>query len=468
MSTGAPPYKRATSRDPTFNYIVNGMLESVLKHWKRLPLISKDCLDCMKKIFKWEKDRITMEELIKHPFVDLEGEIMAQSLDTEHAFDRIQGFLTHYHVKYALPSHLGQLHPNQSDKANDSNGTKGQPLISIQTEMADPDAEKALPKFGEDCKEITRRGPKGLLDDLQHILQNINTRNGVQPTSTVTNTGSKGLSMDKATIDQAAATDAQGTLSPVNKRPKDDTTLSPNVPKLDTDSETVDSISGIESNNTSEKPKVLGTENNPNSDEVQQFAAVYRNLVDGLKGQPFIQSQNSMILRRCFRNREECEASNELLIEVYGRENDAVFNDAKQRMSMQIMDRIYCYFAYAHDLGFAFRDDEMEEIEKALKGGDDQKEEAESMDRALLKVKGLLKMKKMQMAKTKYGKQVHEVMARRKIKFCSSSLNFMVEEATKGRHDPQSLSPGITVVRFAGIKSKMQEYLSQIKVKWVK
>ena len=430
MSTGAPPYSRPTQRDSTFKYIINGKTEEVLKHWRRLPLISQDCLDCMKQIFKWEKDRISMDELIKHPFVDLEGEIMAQTLDTEHAFDRIQGFLTQYHVKYALPSHLRQMEDDSKESEK---------VIAIKSEMADPGAKYKIAKFGEDCKEILKLGPHRLLNDLQYILQNIHIRRAV--------TAYNGLSMDKATINQAAST-----LLPIYKRPKDD----------------ADDVK--ESDNTNVKPKL-----DTNDDQIQKFAAVYKNLVNQLKGQPFIQSENSMILRRCFRNRKESEASNASLIAVYGKENDAVFNDAKHRMSMQIMDRIYCYFAYAHDLGFAFRDDEIEEIEAALKGGDDQKddekEETEIMDRghhrALLKVKGMLQMKKAQIAKTKYGKQVHEVMAQRKIKFCSSSINFMVDEAKKGRHDPQSLSPKIAVVRFAGIKSKMQEYLAHIKVEWV-
>ena len=78
MSIGAPPYKRATRSNPAFSWIIGGRLADVLKHWKRLHLISKDCLNCMERIFKWERDRITIAELIKHPFVDLETEIMKQ------------------------------------------------------------------------------------------------------------------------------------------------------------------------------------------------------------------------------------------------------------------------------------------------------------------------------------------------------------------------------------------------------
>eukprot|EP01084_Bolivina_argentea_P245733 411347_1 len=69
---GAPPYTKPSKKDMSFNFIIKGKLNVILLHWKRLNLISKDALDCMNKIFKWEKDRITMEELLCHPFVDLE------------------------------------------------------------------------------------------------------------------------------------------------------------------------------------------------------------------------------------------------------------------------------------------------------------------------------------------------------------------------------------------------------------
>eukprot|EP01084_Bolivina_argentea_P010566 19689_1 len=47
MLVGAPPYKLPTeTEDAAFRYIINGMLEDVLKHWRRLRFISKDALDC--------------------------------------------------------------------------------------------------------------------------------------------------------------------------------------------------------------------------------------------------------------------------------------------------------------------------------------------------------------------------------------------------------------------------------------
>ena len=114
-------------------------------------------------------------------------------------------------------------------------------------------------------------------------------------------------------------------------------------------------------------------------------------------------------------------------------------------------------------MGFAFRDDEVLEIEKALKA----QEEEQDVDRALLKVKGLLLLKKKAMEKTKYGQLIYEVLARRKIKFCTSSIHFMVEKATTGRHDPRSLVPERAVRLFQDIRNKMEKYLVHIKVKWM-
>merc|ERR1712003_381555 len=51
--------------------IVNGRLKDVLKHWKRLRLLSEDALDLLNKIFVYESKRITMDEILKHPFVNL-------------------------------------------------------------------------------------------------------------------------------------------------------------------------------------------------------------------------------------------------------------------------------------------------------------------------------------------------------------------------------------------------------------
>jgi len=74
MLIGAPPYGAPLSSNPAFNFIVNGRLRDVLKHWKRLGMVNKPVLDLLNRIFKYEKDRITMDELLQHPFVRVADE----------------------------------------------------------------------------------------------------------------------------------------------------------------------------------------------------------------------------------------------------------------------------------------------------------------------------------------------------------------------------------------------------------
>jgi len=73
MLIGAPPYQMPSPSNPAFNFIVNGRLRDVLKHWKRLRCINKDALDLLNKIFKYEANRITMEQLLDHPFVNIKN-----------------------------------------------------------------------------------------------------------------------------------------------------------------------------------------------------------------------------------------------------------------------------------------------------------------------------------------------------------------------------------------------------------
>jgi len=69
MLIGAPPYQIASTSNPAFNFIVNGRLRDVLKHWKRLGCVTKEALDLLNKIFRPEPKRIKMKELLQHAFV---------------------------------------------------------------------------------------------------------------------------------------------------------------------------------------------------------------------------------------------------------------------------------------------------------------------------------------------------------------------------------------------------------------
>jgi len=71
MLIGAPPFPMPSPQNHAFNFIVNGRLKDVLKHWKRLRLVNEEALDLLNKIFVYESKRITMDDILKHPFVNL-------------------------------------------------------------------------------------------------------------------------------------------------------------------------------------------------------------------------------------------------------------------------------------------------------------------------------------------------------------------------------------------------------------
>merc|ERR1719242_427617 len=71
MLIGAPPFPMPTPTNPAFNFVVNGRLKDVLKHWKRLRLVNEEALDLLNQIFVYESKRIKMDEILKHPFVNL-------------------------------------------------------------------------------------------------------------------------------------------------------------------------------------------------------------------------------------------------------------------------------------------------------------------------------------------------------------------------------------------------------------
>jgi len=79
MLIGAPPYEVPTKNSPAFHFIVTGQLRKVLLHWRRLRHVTEDALDLLTKIFRYEGDRISMENLLKHPFVQLDSDPLRQA-----------------------------------------------------------------------------------------------------------------------------------------------------------------------------------------------------------------------------------------------------------------------------------------------------------------------------------------------------------------------------------------------------
>eukprot|EP01084_Bolivina_argentea_P208797 355845_1 len=81
MLTGSAPYKKPvivqdlndkhSSGDIVLTYLLNGQIDAILRKQKKRWMVSDDALDLMKRIFRLERRRIQMEEVLRHPFVGL-------------------------------------------------------------------------------------------------------------------------------------------------------------------------------------------------------------------------------------------------------------------------------------------------------------------------------------------------------------------------------------------------------------
>ena len=69
MLIGAPPYQAPQPQNAAFDLFINGKVGDVLKHWKRLRLITVDALDLLKKIIRYEHERISLSDILNHPFL---------------------------------------------------------------------------------------------------------------------------------------------------------------------------------------------------------------------------------------------------------------------------------------------------------------------------------------------------------------------------------------------------------------
>ena len=71
MLIGAPPYQAPQPQNAAFNYFISGRIGDVLKHWKRLRLVTVDALDLLNKIIRYESSRITLPEILQHAFFNV-------------------------------------------------------------------------------------------------------------------------------------------------------------------------------------------------------------------------------------------------------------------------------------------------------------------------------------------------------------------------------------------------------------
>lgn len=66
LLTGAPPYRVPVNSDPGFRIIISGDMPKMLEAWKR-PL-EPDAQDFLMKVFKFESERISAEDMTCHPY----------------------------------------------------------------------------------------------------------------------------------------------------------------------------------------------------------------------------------------------------------------------------------------------------------------------------------------------------------------------------------------------------------------
>eukprot|EP01084_Bolivina_argentea_P249337 417342_1 len=72
MLIGTPPYSRPiVHKDSSLSLLIAGKIEKLLNHFGRIWMISDDAMDLLIKIFKFEGDRISMNDVLCHPFVGL-------------------------------------------------------------------------------------------------------------------------------------------------------------------------------------------------------------------------------------------------------------------------------------------------------------------------------------------------------------------------------------------------------------
>ena len=66
---GSAPFKSASFEDQRFLLIMNGKLKKVLKHWNKLHFVNKEIISLLELFFKFEKNRISLEEIKRHPWL---------------------------------------------------------------------------------------------------------------------------------------------------------------------------------------------------------------------------------------------------------------------------------------------------------------------------------------------------------------------------------------------------------------
>jgi len=69
LLVGCPPYEMPHEGDPRFNLIISGKVSSLLTHWKLHGIFSDSAVDLLQRMLSPEKSRITIEQMLQHPFL---------------------------------------------------------------------------------------------------------------------------------------------------------------------------------------------------------------------------------------------------------------------------------------------------------------------------------------------------------------------------------------------------------------
>ena len=62
-------FPRESEDSGIFHRIITGHLEAQVKEWEQMHLVPKDALDLLNRILRYEPERISLPEILKHPFL---------------------------------------------------------------------------------------------------------------------------------------------------------------------------------------------------------------------------------------------------------------------------------------------------------------------------------------------------------------------------------------------------------------
>merc|ERR1712232_967068 len=119
MLTGAPPYPAPQRSNNAFRYIIEGRMREVLSTWCRLGLVTEDALDLMIRIFQYEDQRICLDEILKHPFLQHSDEQPVQIGIVNEEKERQQIEVTNNTQE--KPVSINDVHSGHSDQKSSCN-----------------------------------------------------------------------------------------------------------------------------------------------------------------------------------------------------------------------------------------------------------------------------------------------------------------------------------------------------------